>query len=441
MPQSGSPPVWQGNIFQGPMTRVMDSDGGSTYESAFDWDKFKQTLPNSYQGWKDNPFMNKTGFAQEILGGPVAVSSPGWYIDPRYGIPVSYDDLPEWNGQRYGLSYSNHGSVGPQNVGKPISGADPTSFFSALSHMNWDRDNSSLAKSVLTGALGVGAFALGMPGLTGFMNAGGSFVPGLLSGGSYSLGAGFGGMGGTSPTAASASTTPSTGGGGMWDAISSWWNSPDMSSIMNTDWSGLGGATGAQADPLWGAIANSVSTPSAASGGFLDTLRGLGGGLYNSVSSNPMRWLGAGMQTLQTLDQSRAMRNFANQQNVNRQGFIDALRNTYTNPESFLSGPEYQAASRIALDALQRQDAAGGRLGNDVNRQRLMQDHAFAALQNYRTGLTNAFSGTPAALGDQSAGIGAQYNLLNSLLYENNRQSRPRTAISIGANGQPMITI
>lgn len=147
------------------------------------------------------------------------------------------------------------------------------------------------------------------------------------------------------------------------------------------------------------------------------------------------------MQTLQSLDQARAMRNFANQQSVNRQGFIDALRNTYTNPQSFLEGPEYQAASRIALDALQRQDAAGGRLGNDVNRQRLMQDHAMQWLGNYRQGLSGAAGLTPASLGDQTAGIGRQYDLINALLYENNRQTRPRFSVGIGANGQPVVTI
>ena len=452
---TGNTLQWQGWAgLQNPSSMEMFEGTWTPAGGGWNWDKMKELFPNSYQHYQNNPFTTNVNYATEIIGSPVAATRPGWYLDPRYGIPVSYDDLPEINGQRMAAGYSNHAAVGPQARGTAISGADPNSFFSSLSHMNWDRDNSgSILGDILTGAATIGGFALGMPGLTGFMGSGGSFVPGLLSGGSYSLGAGFGGSGwnsGIGLDGAAGDLVTKPGGSGMFDSIASWFNQPDMSSIMNTDWSGLGGATGAQTDPLWGAIAQSVPSSSGGSGGFLSSLMSgnwggaassAGNRLWNSFSQNPMRWLGAGMQTLQSIDQARARRNFANQQNVNRQGFIDALRNTYTNPQSFLEGPEYQAASRIALDALQRQDAAGGRLGNDVNRQRLMQDHAMQWLGNYRQGLSNSAGLTAPTLGDQTAGIGRQYDLINALLYENNRQARPRTSISIGANGQPMITI
>ena len=70
-----------------------------------------------------------------------------------------------------------------------------------------------------------------------------------------------------------------------------------------------------------------------------------------------------------------------------QQQYRDQINETYTNPQKFLDSPEYQAAQKITHNRLQRSDAAAGNLANDASRQKLMQDHAFAYLDNYRKGL------------------------------------------------------
>jgi hypothetical protein len=68
------------------------------------------------------------------------------------------------------------------------------------------------------------------------------------------------------------------------------------------------------------------------------------------------------------------------------------LEQSYTNPMSYLQGPEYQAIQRTTGDYLQRQDAAGGRLNNDIGRAAKLQDLAMGNLDTYRKtlgGITN----------------------------------------------------
>lgn len=80
------------------------------------------------------------------------------------------------------------------------------------------------------------------------------------------------------------------------------------------------------------------------------------------------------------------------------------LKQTYTDPSSYLSGPEYQSIQNVTGDYLQRKDAAGGSLANNFGRQAKLNDLAMSNLGNYRAGLSDTYRG----MASISTGQGAQ---------------------------------
>lgn len=105
----------------------------------------------------------------------------------------------------------------------------------------------------------------------------------------------------------------------------------------------------------------------------------------------------------------------------NRGFYEGLLRQTYENPGAYLQSPEYQAAQDIVHNKLQRSDAAGGRLANDIGRQTTLQNHALSSLGQYRQGLSgivgqnqNAFTGANSMY---TAGQAANNSWSNGILY------------------------
>lgn len=105
----------------------------------------------------------------------------------------------------------------------------------------------------------------------------------------------------------------------------------------------------------------------------------------------------------------------------NRGFYEGQLRQTYENPGAYLQSPEYQAAQDIVHNKLQRSDAAGGRLANDIGRQTTLQNHALSSLGQYRQGLSgivgqnqNAFTGANSMY---TAGQAANNSWSNGILY------------------------
>jgi len=84
------------------------------------------------------------------------------------------------------------------------------------------------------------------------------------------------------------------------------------------------------------------------------------------------------------------LRDIYNEERRMRQGYVDLLNQSYSDPSSVYAGNEWQAIQKTNLNALQRQDAAKGRLSNDFNRQAALQDLAANWMGNYRSGLTSA---------------------------------------------------
>ncbi len=87
------------------------------------------------------------------------------------------------------------------------------------------------------------------------------------------------------------------------------------------------------------------------------------------------------------------------------QGLLARLNESYSNPESYLQGPEYQAIQKTVHNQLSRSDAAGGRNANSIGRQAKLQELAMGNLGTYREGLSRDARG----LGAIGTGQGA-YN-------------------------------
>jgi hypothetical protein len=104
----------------------------------------------------------------------------------------------------------------------------------------------------------------------------------------------------------------------------------------------------------------------------------------------------------------------------NRTFYEGQLRSSYESPQSYLEGPEYQAAQAITHNKLQRSDAAGGRLANDYGRQVGLQQHALSNLDQYRRTLSGITGQNQATYSGQNnlfqQGAQADNSYLNGVL-------------------------
>lgn len=179
-------------------------------------------------------------------------------------------------------------------------------------------------------------------------------------------------------------TLPTAGLGGLMEGVA-----PALPSGTGLGLTGGSGITG-------GTL---TSSPLLTGGGLapgLEALASVGGsslGWLGDLAKTALGkdgWLPSVLNAFSQNQQGNIQRDWAERLYQDRAQFLQRLARTYTNPEEFLSGPEYQALSKTTLDKLQRQDAAKGRLATDVQRQKLMQDYAFEYLNKYRSGLAGA---------------------------------------------------
>lgn len=284
---------------------------------------------------------------------------------------------------------------------------------SASRTQNWDTGNSfqnralamiaggALASPYITQMVGgMGAAAPAVGGTVGQgLPASLGGIEGIIGGSTAapSLSAGLGtGFAGTAPiTGTMASMTPGLGataglaGGGL-SMIS---GAPiTMGPGMNT------------------AITSGSMVPAAggtSGGSLLDQLSGLGSRVGN-VGSAVGRLLGGGgggggvggggglASLIAALYGSNAQENYADQLNQfiqemrsNANPYMTRLQESYTNPQAYLESPEMQARLGIEANKLTGIDASKGRLSNDIQRTKLLQDYGMSALNDYRTGLRN----------------------------------------------------
>lgn len=219
---------------------------------------------------------------------------------------------------------------------------------------------------------------------------------------------------------------------------------------------GVAGGTGLTAAPAIGGLEAGLAAPAASSigGGALGTgltasaaganalmpslssagqaaLTGAGlSGLANTVSNiakpsnnNTDGWLAAILNAISQNKQGNVQQEWADKLYQDRKQFLDRLAASYTNPAGVLQGDEYQAIAGTVLDQLQRKDAARGRLATDVQRQKLMQDHAWEWLGKYRSGLASAagLQGTSGLPELDKSGTANEWGTLNALLSQMSR--------------------
>jgi len=152
------------------------------------------------------------------------------------------------------------------------------------------------------------------------------------------------------------------------------------------------GAAGTAALASGGGAAATAAT----GGGLSELLRSIrGGGGGDGKGGSDLGFIASLINAYSQNRQGSAQEDWADRLYQDRSQFLEPLVRTYSNPEEYLSGPEYTAAAGITLDQLERKDAARGRLATDVERQKLMQDYALQSLGNYRSGLATAAGLSP----------------------------------------------
>lgn len=119
-----------------------------------------------------------------------------------------------------------------------------------------------------------------------------------------------------------------------------------------------------------------------------------------------------------------------------RQQYRDRLDESYTNPSGYLNSPEYTAQQNIVHNKLQRSDAAAGVLGNDAMRQKLLQDHALASLEQHRNGIRSSLGLVNPNVNQYAQGIGMNANIMAPVLDYLGRQAAPKPGVSVNQDGR-----
>lgn len=145
---------------------------------------------------------------------------------------------------------------------------------------------------------------------------------------------------------------------------------------------------------------------------------------WGNLAGGVVGGLAGAINTAGDRNYSQDLRNaWENNQNANAP-YIQQLQQSYSDPNSYLKGPEFTAINDLYNNQITRQAAAGGRLGNDTDRQVLLQKFAMQSLGNYRSGLENTISNNQrnnlGYLPNYSAGLagraGAQGSVLNGAI-------------------------
>lgn len=304
-----------------------------------------------------------------------APGDPNALGTPEYGDPIGYT----FTGPQMRDPYQSNNHVGRWVGDVGLDGS--------VSGLRWKNDSTNTTLFDRIAPMLPMAFAAAMnPGLVAGMFGGETSGAGL-SAGAIEEAVGLPELGLATQTGLGGSMTlPTAGLGGLMEGVA-----PALPSGT-----GLGLTGGAGTGISGGALTGS---PLLTGGGLASGLEGLttvGGssfGWLGDLAKSALGkdgWLPSVLNAFSQNQQGNIQRDWAERLYQDRAQFLQRLARTYTNPEEFLSGPEYQALSRTTLDQLQRQDAAKGRLATDVQRQKLMQDYAFEYLNKYRSGLAEA---------------------------------------------------
>ena len=375
--------------------------GGDQQNTANVWDLQNDNVSAIFKQLGINPANTTYAFAEpRQQSDGFGNTSP--YLDDDAMLQAGYTPT--------GVTYQLPGMADPERDGKK--GAYTLRFNAdgTIADVVWDNhdlskgwfgDNMSWLGPLLVGLGAPAAFGA----VSSMAGVGGTAAAGGAGGAAPAAAAGPGYFGGLSSTPAAA--VPGMGGGAG----------------LNI---GAAGplAAGSAMMPTLGAAGTAALAAGggAAAGGGLSGLLGsvLGGDGGDGEGGSGLGLLASLINAFSQNRQGSAQEDWADRLYQDRSQFLERLARTYSNPEEYLSGPEYTAASGITLDQLQRKDAARGRLATDVERQKLMQDYALQSLGNYRSGLSTAAGLSPTqGLADLSVtGQANKYGTFNAPISE-----------------------
>jgi len=346
----------------------------------------------------------------------------GW----TYGLDPKFDP----NKANLGISYKSGNNMITQQLSRQ---ADGSYLAQNQGASVGDMRGSTLMNYApyLVGGLALGGAALGASGALGSAAAGatgtgtsaatgtlGSAITGGATTGAETgglLGAGMGGL-----------------KGGFKGAIQGGLTGAAVGGLAGAVGGGVSGLTGSQAA---GGFASQASKPFIGQGlsGMFPTAntqmtpgvqttqpQGSGNTDWGSLISNALPGLingAAGYSQNRTV--GNTLQDMYTQQNNLVQPYVNQLSQSYSNPNSYLQSPEYQAISNIYGDNLLRQKNMAGTGSNPTDYGVKMQQFAMQNLSNYRQGLqqtingmqTNARGYAPYMAG----GVGASTNAPNAL--------------------------
>jgi len=264
----------------------------------------------------------------------------------------------------------------------------------------------------------------------GYLGAGAQGAMGGASGAAGGGAAGTGGWAGMGLVDASAAGLPASSGGwwGAAEGLGSLGGGSSLGNLAGFDapWptgmtEGLGGGGAGLGnlggfDAPWPSGISPGTSPSSTS--WLDILK-KGSGALSSLTGNSGSSGGNSglLDLLSAAYSANRNRDFAdklmepyNYYRDQQNPFIDMLKKSYTEPDSFYGSNQYQGLKDVYQNQIDRTAAKQGRLSNPTDREVLLQKHAMSAMEDYRKGLATSVGATSPMQALQMYGTGAGYD-------------------------------
>lgn len=329
---------------------------------------------------------------------------PGWdYLNQnnwQFGQGASYEDWvanqhdPMWEGDPNKMwlrvKDGGGGEYGSQNISFKRDGDYWVPELTGRSEMNTGNSFQNRALASIALALAGGAYAAGSGG------------GGATSGGWGAFGEGAGALTGAGGEAVATGAFGTPGAVSNWGAI------------------GLGGAPAAGAEGLLQLGSGNIPAGEVAqtglqeptwfdrltSGNMMDTARnayrgysalnrlvsggGQGGGQRGGGLGGLAGLIGGLYSADGARDYARDMKEQAAIMRAAADPYLKKLQESYDNPNVYFESPEAQAMLGLEANKLSGIDASRGRMSNDIQRTKLLQDYGAARMNDYRTGLRGA---------------------------------------------------
>lgn len=150
------------------------------------------------------------------------------------------------------------------------------------------------------------------------------------------------------------------------------------------------GAGGGMSIPGSGIYGGAAAGAAAASSlpSWLQTATTLGRGFSTLANLLGPRGIGGAIHDRNAMDRTgRGLQDLFNRMYEGASPYLERLRESYENPQAFLSSPEFTSGRDIYKNSIDRQAARAGTLANPTQREILLDKYGMQAMQDYRRGL------------------------------------------------------